>query len=172
MSLSRDSHCNKYYVVTGDHTGMFQSLYRGTAIATRVIPVRDSRHSRVSIPLSRDSHCNVWINRSGWLQFRGFNPSIEGQPLQLEYDLSSPEWLRWFQSLYRGTAIATVVVCSSTFDGSCFNPSIEGQPLQQADIYRTEWIGYDVSIPLSRDSHCNRAVAEALISNGYNRLFF
>ena len=38
-----------------------------------------------------------------------------------------------FQSLCRGTAIAT------------------------ADLNRTEWFGYDVvSIPLSRDSYCNR----------------
>ena len=53
-----------------------------------------------------------------------------------------------------------------------FNPSIEGQPLQQWMVLTTVGSGVHVSIPLSRDSLCNRGVAEALIFNGYNRLFF
>ena len=38
---------------------------------------------------------------------RSFNPSIEGQPLQLEYRGPATETTVRFQSLYRGTAFAT-----------------------------------------------------------------
>ena len=110
---------------------------------------------KVSIPLSRDSHCNSESIVLAYVAIFGFNPSIEGQPLQPQYAQSSANFsgvsiplsrdshcnlmmrvcrkideLK-FQSLYRGTAIATSwQSCSATLPIS-FNPSIEGQPLQQ-----------------------------------------
>ena len=41
------------------------------------------------------------------MPMRCFNPSIEGQPLQLGENLEGGNGVYLFQSLYRGTAIAT-----------------------------------------------------------------
>ena len=83
-------------------------------------------------------------------QILSFNPSVEGQPLQRNIKMLNP------------------------IDVRCFNPSVEGQPLlcNLFNAHPLEAVEYDVSIPLSRDSLCNRVVAEALGTNGYNRLFF
>ena len=63
---------------------------------------------------------------------RRFNPSIEGQPLQL------------------------IACCRDMTNIShSFNPSIEGQPLQLSNPVREVIRGLLVSIPLSRDSLCN-----------------
>ena len=63
---------------------LFQSLCRGTAIATSEVIVGTTVTTLVSIPLSRDSHCNKSITRWTFINHEGFNPSVEGQPLQLE----------------------------------------------------------------------------------------
>ena len=129
----------------------------------------------VSIPLSRDSHCNQFMPewQTSFCDIR-FNPSVEGQPLQpREQAERRTEVSTLFQSLCRGTAIATrsVSACllnkKSRFQSLCRGTAIATLLNTFLNIF-----GYQVSIPLSRDSHCNRAVAEALISNGYNRLFF
>ena len=51
----------------------------------------------------------------------------------------------------------------------CFNPSIEGQPLQHGKLYLTGDELY-VSIPLSRDSHCNMLNSSEVIvcTTGFN----
>ena len=60
------------------------------------------------------------------------NPFIEGQPLQQELGKSLSDWSREkFQSLYRGTAFATVLGLTQSLWLKGFNPSIEGQPLQR-----------------------------------------
>ena len=67
-----------------------------------------------------------------------FNPSVEGQPLQ-RVKVERITYLNGFQSLCRGTAIATA--SCPTLNGcrvDCFNPSIEGQPLQQ-NLMKLRW---------------------------------
>ena len=156
-----------------DQVQAFQSLYRGTAFATWCLPHYFPWRWWVSIPLPRDSLCNSYeqglnmtIKKKFQSLYRGtafatlletnilvrllktsFNPSIEGQPLQPEKSFTELLEQGTFQSLYRGSAFAT------------------GKPHPRDD-------GWIVSIPLSRDNLCNRGVAEALIFNGYNRLFF
>ena len=67
---------------------------------------------------------------------KSINPFIEGQPLQQELGKSLSDWSREkFQSLYRGTAFATVLGLTQSLWLKGFNPSIEGQPLQQ--VYYT-----------------------------------
>ena len=62
--------------------------------------------------------------------------------------------------------------------GNCFDQTLYAfwllreEGIAREDIKVLICAGTVVSIPLSRDNHCNRVVAEALISNGYNRLFF
>ena len=76
-----------------------------------------------------------------------FQHLAKGQPLQPDSTCPPARFGR-FQSLYRGTAFATITT--------------------KENIMAIK----KVSIPLPRDSLCNRDVAEALISNSYNRLFF
>ena len=133
--------------------------------------VREQVLEVVSIPLSRDSHCNGRNPLSAGRLAESFNPSVEGQPLQPGIATGFSTRITLFQSLCRGTAIATSKEPQSLIVVSCFNPYVEGQPLQLISAFPPLTTKF-VSIPLSRDSHCNRAVAEALISNGYNRLFF
>ena len=108
IPLSRDSLCNRYgrYNVCVSEK-VFQSLCRGTAFATLL-------SDKVSVGVT------------------SFNPSIEGQPLQLS---SRGEWY--------------------AFGDVGFNPSIEGQPLQRSCHCMSVSIQSGVSIPLSRDSLCN-----------------
>ena len=70
-----------------------------------------------------------------------------------------------FQSLYRGTAIATLSSGRVMDSTGCFNPSIEGQPLQHEKLRQTER-AVCVSIPLSRDSHCNVSTCTSHKSSG------
>ena len=68
---------------------LFQSLYRGTAFATRMKCVKLHQEQL------------------------SFNPSTEGQPLQRFGTLADLEYLEKkypFQSLYRGTAFATTIL--------------------------------------------------------------
>ena len=61
----------------------------------------------------------------------GFNPSVEGKPLQLEVQVALGKKLLPFQSLCRGEASATTVVGFEVLvDTESFNPSVEGKPLQ------------------------------------------
>ena len=65
------------------------------------------------------------------MYYTSFNPSVEGQPLQL---YSRPfTWVPQdkFQSLCRGTAIATSSRGRKDRSWWGFNPSVEGQPLQR-----------------------------------------
>ena len=115
----------------------------------------------VSIPLSRDSHCNTMV-----------------------YMYLGNGCMNMFQSLCRGTAIATIQRLFNLRNWMCFNPSVEGQPLQHWDdvlfnnhplefqslcrgtaiatwcIVREVKESQEVSIPLSRDSHCNAVGAK------------
>ena len=155
IPLSRDSLCNFNRHNVCVYRKVFQSLYRGTAFAT-------SDENGNPLP-----------------DLPSFNPSIEGQPLQPCKSLQSyqNDWLVsiplsrdslcnighphfWpslpgFQSLYRGTAFATVRTRILRTRICCFNPSIEGQPLQRCYPHCL-WRRQIVSIPLSRDSLCNK----------------
>ena len=76
-----------------------QPVATAVSVATKASPV--------SIPLSRDSHCNKTMYLSIGTMSVCFNPSIEGQPLQpYRVDRLRCSGVS-FQSLYRGTAIAT-----------------------------------------------------------------
>ena len=91
----------------------------------------------VSIPLSRDSHCN------GTQQKLPATPENVSIPLSRDSHCNTIVWssdgqYRMFQSLYRGTAIATREASSDGTCGLCFNPSIEGQPLQRVDMYQSQ----------------------------------
>ena len=109
----------------------FQSLCRGTAIATANFTVRLSRISLFQ-SLCRGTAIATPFSPLPLSPAVSFNPSVEGQPLQ-----QPKHWLRDLISV-------------------CFNPSVEGQPLQLRSCYLC-FHSYQpwVSIPLSRDSHCN-----------------
>ena len=89
---------------------MFQSLYRGTAIATVRRPrIKDAVASGFQSLYRGTAIATTGQVRPGGI-YRCFNPSIEGQPLQQSLDIG---WVKVcnekFQSLYRGTAIATTI---------------------------------------------------------------
>ena len=132
MSLSRDSHCNIDFMneYPRHPTEAFQSLYRGAAIATY-----QSKLHRIDKLMFQSLYRGTAIATGRNIVLsdlkRCFNPSIEGQPLQHGMFNLTKEKIMLFQSLYRGTAIATVYGVL---------------PLHLAAL---------VSIPLSRDSHCN-----------------
>ena len=88
---------------------------------------------------------HLLVDTSGSMSF---NPSVEGKPMQHTHMLEASNVRGMFQSLCRGEAYATFYSCCR------------------------EIRNRHVSIPLSRGSLCNRAVVEALITNGYKRLFF
>ena len=100
---------------------------------------------------------------------RSFNTSIEGQPLQL-FTFRNACVAGWkFQSLYRGTAFATLSKASKCRFLFCFNPSIEGQPLQPKRTVNNPRPYQGVSIPLSRDSLCN--LSSSLMIRNINSWF-
>ena len=128
--------------------------------------------SGVSIPLSRGSLCNTIWTMMISLKSTRFNPSVEGKSLQQFHNPCRRTEEVTFQSLCRGEVSATYIVHLLVYvDKFCFNPSVEGKSLQQpCEIVSADDLS--VSIPLSRGSLCNRAVVEALITNGYKRQFF
>ena len=134
-----------------------QSLYRGTAFATPAL-FRPVWEFTVFQSLYRGTAFATYSDTSQYPKLACFNPSIEGQPLQLKGNDLPLSTLCVFQSLYRGTAFATsdlalhdglIVKFQSLYRGTAFatilclicqkqgldrfNPSIEGQPLQPSD---------------------------------------
>ena len=113
---------------------MFQSLYRGTAFATPQLLL--VLHSFVSFnPSTEGQPLQLTEMKDEGIEFpKCFNPSTEGQPLQRESTVpgNTPQE-KAFQSLYRGTAFATLKDAFAIGTTSIsFNPSTEGQPLQQS----------------------------------------
>ena len=90
----------------------------------------DIRKKSVSIPLSRDSHCNMY---TGYER----NPT------------------RVFQSLCRGTAIATRQSCFPPRKNMQFQSLCRGTAIATSGSWNMTSALVNVSIPLSRDSHCN-----------------
>ena len=158
IPLSRDSLCNyankdMLYVIYFE----FQSLCRGTAFATEAAENLSEADIKFQ-SLCRGTAFATMRSMTWYLpSLVGFNPSVEGQPLQpkLSRVHSLIRTFR-FQSLCRGTAFATsdvprVRCCGLRFQSLCrgtafataaavsaaktnnkgFNPSVEGQPLQQ-----------------------------------------
>ena len=86
----------------------------------------------VSIPLSRDSLCNyIALVILTMEPFAGFNPSVEGQPLQQHYLSFMDDSCGGFNPSVEGQPLqqhlAEVKKCAEELS---FNPSVEGQPLQ------------------------------------------
>ena len=140
---------------------MFQSLCRGEASATRVRCIHYDVITSVSIPLSRGSLCNKTKFGQKTQPTQGFNPSVEGKPLQPKVS---------------GMLMAQLSMC--------FNPSVEGKPLQhirmigcvlsilfqslcRGEASATRLVrllqksARPVSIPLSRGSLCNVETANS-----------
>ena len=67
----------------------------------------DHRVNDVSIPLSRDSHCNVCINHKMKAILVGFQSLCRGTAIATSVNVIIVVNIRMFQSLCRGTAIAT-----------------------------------------------------------------
>ena len=125
----------------------FQSLCRGEASATTRWTYINRENACVSIPLSRGSLCNSMTGRLIQNCLQLFQSLCRGEASATLHFSMYGSSLRKFQSLCRGEASATPFRRYPAFTGL-------------------------VSIPLSRGSLCNRAVVEALITNGYKRLFF
>ena len=139
-----------------EHVTGFQSLCRGTAIATKEYELFLGKDRLVSIPLSRDSHCNERCSGNSMITTSGFNPSVEGQPLQPKLTLTEPNGLVTFQSLCRGTAIATCLSSSINFGVSTVSiPLSRDSHCNMGNLWLRPLTATMVSIPLSRDSHCN-----------------
>ncbi len=132
IPLSRGSLCNKVRSFTHKNVDFeFQSLCRGEASATTMINITKLFHQlfqslcrgeasatqacnkfrdcsrNVSIPLSRGSLCNQQPIQIIGKRYYGFNPSVEGKPLQHILDEYGSDRVNVFQSLCRGEASAT-----------------------------------------------------------------
>ena len=172
IPLSRDSHCNPFAVCRGTEAGV-----------------------KVSIPLSRDSHCNngnplpdLPPTRFGFnpsvegqplqqkvspihlLRKYGFNPSVEGQPLQQTMVELKDENITLFQSLCRGTAIATPNTLTAKICQCLFQSLCRGTAIATSEVIVGTTVTTLVSIPLSRDSHCNKSITRWTFINheGFN----
>ena len=124
--------CKSGSLVEMNDSSELQHIYRGTAFATGELIGICGICLKVSIPLSRDSLCNMVFTSLFPMKVVSFNPSTEGQPLQHGVYLTISHEGGEFQSLYRGTAFATLLETNILVRllKTSFNPSIEGQPLQ------------------------------------------
>ena len=116
----------------GNGVYLFQSLYRGTAIATKGYFVNDSLCKNGFQSLYRGTAiATEESSGGGTLVLESFNPSIEGQPLQLTWELSSVKMPLRFNPSVEGQPLQQAKNYIQGSQEESFNPSVEGQPLQR-----------------------------------------
>ena len=114
-----------------DAVEAFQSLCRGEASATAAAFGKDIDDIlAVSIPLSRGSLCNCTKPISDIPDYCGFNPSVEGKPLQRTITLSCVSYGMGFNPSVEGKPLQPLILSAVVSACPSFNPSVEGKPLQ------------------------------------------